>query len=151
MHAHVYALATAMAQNVGIEEMTPHLASRQQHQQNVPSQDCSDCYCLNVTIPLLDYLITKLNARFDAVSSQHIIEFMCLLPSTNTFSATEPHENNIQHTLQLYKDYLPSPTTFNAEFDLWKRKWSTDSQKATELNTAEKALEFTDIDFSPNI
>ena len=150
-HARVYAQATAMAQSVGIEEMTPRLASRQQHRQNVPSQDCSDYYRLNITIPLLDHLITELNARFDAVSSQHIIEFMCLLPSTNTSSATEPHESNLQHILQLYKDDLLSPTTFNAELDLWKQKWSTDNQKAAEVNTAEKALEFADVDFYPNI
>ena len=95
-------------------------------------------------------MITELSARFDAVSSQHI-EFMCLLPSTNTSSATEPHESNLQHILQLYKDDLPSPTTFNAELDLWKQKWSTDNQKAAEVNTAEKALEFADVDFYPNI
>ena len=81
---HARVQATAMAQSVGIEEMTPRLASRQQHRQNVPSQDCSDYYHLNVTIPLFDHLITELNARFDAVSSQYI-EFMCLLPSYKHF------------------------------------------------------------------
>jgi hypothetical protein len=131
--------------------MTPRLASRQQHRQNIPAQDCSDYYRLNITIPLLDHLITELSARFDAVSSQHIIEFMRLLPSTNTSSATESDENSLQHVLQLYEDDLPSPATFNAELDLWKQKWNSDSQKATELNTAEKALEFADIDFYPNI
>ena len=40
-------------------------------------------------------------------------------------------------------------TTFNAELDLWKQKWSTDNQKAAEVNTAEKALEFADVDFIP--
>jgi hypothetical protein len=96
-------------------------------------------------------LITELNARFDAVSSQRIVEFMRQLPSTNT-SSTESDENSLQHVLQLYVDDLPSPATFNAELDVWKQKWNSDSQKSTELNTAEKALEIADINyFYPNI
>ena len=147
-HARIYGQATAMAQIVGIEQVDNIV---KQHRQNDPAQDCSDYYRRNLTIPLLDHLITELNTRFDAVSSQHIIEFMRLLPSTNTSSATESDENSLQHILQLYEDDLPSPATFNAELDLWKQKWSTDCQKATELNTVEKALEFADIDFYPNI
>ena len=34
---------------------------------------------------------------------------------------------------------------------IYGHKWSTDNQKAAEVNTAEKALEFADADFYPNI
>ena len=78
-----------MARNVGIDETTPRLASQQQHRNNVPAQDCSGYYRLNPTIPLLDHLITELAARLDTASSQHVIEFMCLLPSTITTTAAD--------------------------------------------------------------
>lgn len=81
---------------------------------------------------MLDHLITELNTRCDAASSPLIIEFMCLLPSLNTTTATdsESGESSLVNILQLYEDDLPSPVTFN---------------------TPEKALAFADSDFYPNI
>ena len=64
-----------------IEESTPRVISRQKHRQNVPSDNSSDYYKRTTTIPLLDHLISELNARFDSNSSQIVSEFMQLLPS----------------------------------------------------------------------
>ena len=147
-HSRIYTQAMAIAQNVGIDEAAPCLTSRQQHRNNVPPQDCSDYYCLNLTIPLLDHLIAELNTRFDAASSQHIIEFMCLLPSAID---SESGVGNLVNILQLYEDDLPPPGTFNADLDLWSQKWSADQCKAAEINTTKKALVFADSDFYPNI
>ena len=145
-HARTYAQAKTMAQSVGIDESMPRLASRQQHRSNVPAQDCSDYYRLNLTIPLLYHLITELYARFDETSSQHITEFMRLLPSaiTMTTAGSESSNGDLLNVLQLYEDDLLSPATFSAEFDLWTQKWNADRQKAVELNTPEKALVFAD-------
>jgi len=80
-HARVYAQASQMAQSVDVELSTPRLASRQHHRQNIPAQNSQDYFHLNLTIPLLDHLLSELNSRFDAASSQKILEFMRLLPS----------------------------------------------------------------------
>ena len=74
----VFILRLPLSLSVGIDEVVPHLAS--QHR-NVPAQDCSGYCCLNLTIPLLDHSIAELDTRFDTASSQHIIEFIHLLPS----------------------------------------------------------------------
>ena len=95
-------------------------------------------------MPLLDHLIAELNT-IDAASSQHIIEF---LPSVID---SESGVGSLVNILQLYKDDLPSPGTFNTELDLWSQKWSADQHKAAEINTPEKALVFADSDFYPNI
>ena len=79
-HAHIYAQASRIAQSVDTEESTPCLASWQHHGQNIPARNCTEYYCLNLTIPLLHHLITELNTRFDMVSSQNVIEIMHMLP-----------------------------------------------------------------------
>ena len=150
-HARVYTQATAMAQSVGVDESTPRLASRQQHRQNIPAQSCTDCYRLNLTVPLLDHLISELNTRFDAASSQNILEFMQLLPSTITAKPSRIDRKDFENILQLYEDDLPSPVSFDTELDLWQQKWAAEHQRASALNTPEKALAHADSDFYPNI
>ena len=148
-HTHIYTQATAIAQSLRIDESAHRLASRLQHRSNVPAQDCSDYYHLNLTIPLLDHLITELNTRFDVASFQNIMEFMHLLPSV---TGSESGESGLVNVLQLYEDDLPSPpATFSAEFDLWSQKWRADQHKAAELNSPEKAFTFAGSDFYPNI
>ena len=41
--------------------------------------------------------------------------------------------------------------SFNVEFDLWKHKWLSEPQLASELDTPGKALAHSDGDFFPNI
>ena len=82
-HARVYAQASQMAQSVDVELSTPRLASRQQHRQNIPAQNSQDYFRLNLTNPLLDHLLSGLNSRFDAASSQNIMEFMRLSTISN--------------------------------------------------------------------
>ena len=45
---------------------------------------------------------------------------------------------NFQSLLQFYQDDLPSLVSFNAEFDLWKHKWLSEPQLASELDTPGK-------------
>ncbi len=78
-HARVYDEAKKLAEVVHVDESIPRLASRQQHRSNVSADNYPQYYCRNLTIPLLDHLITELNTRFDKTDS--VVEFMQLLPS----------------------------------------------------------------------
>ena len=69
-HRKAYGEALLLCQSVGIEESTPRVTSRQQHRQNIPFNNSSDYYKCTTTIPLLDHLISELNARFDVNSSK---------------------------------------------------------------------------------
>ena len=150
-HAHIYTQASLIAQSVDTEESTPRLANRQQHRQNIPAPNCTDYYCLNLTIPLLDHLITELNTRFDTASSQNVMEFMRLLPSAITCTAPKSSRQNFENILQFYENDLPCPLSFDSELDLWQHKWEAEPQLASELNTPERCLAHTDKDFFPNI
>ena len=45
--------------------------------------------------------------------------------------------------LKFYNDYLPSLTCMDSEHDLWKHKWKSDSEDASELDSPEKTLAHT--------
>jgi len=59
-HSHIRKQTMTIAQSFGVEECTPRLASRQQHQQNIPVQNPTEYYHLSLTISQLDQLINEL-------------------------------------------------------------------------------------------
>ncbi len=120
-HARVYDEAKKLAEVVHVDESIPRLASRQQHRSNVSADNYPQYYCRNLTIPLLDHLITQLNTRFDKTDS--VVEFMQLLPSVIIISNEFLRPQNFEHILELYKD----------------------------ICTPEKSLVHADCDFFPNI
>lgn len=80
-HGRIYNRALAMARSVGVEEFAPRLATRQQHRSNIPGENCSEYFRLNLAITLLDHLISEFDTRFDRKSCDSITGFMLLLPS----------------------------------------------------------------------
>ena len=109
-----------LCQSVGIEESTPRVTSRQQHRQNIPSNNSSDYYKCTTTIPLLDHLISELNARFDVNSSKIVSEFMLLLPSEMIKNPSDITSTDFQSLLEFYEDDLPSSRSFESELNLWQ-------------------------------
>ena len=140
-------------QSVGIEESTPRVTSRQQHRQNIPSNNSSDYYKCTTTIPLLDHLISELNARFDVNSSKIASEFMLLLPSEMIKNPSDITSTDFQSLLEFYEDDLPLSRSFESELNLWQNYWNSEENVviADGLNTPEKVLQHTDKDIHPNI
>ena len=79
-HSQMYQDVLTLSESVGVTESAPRQASRQQHRSNAPSDNVSDYYKRNLTIPVLDHLSSELDTRFHANYSQNLIEFMRLLP-----------------------------------------------------------------------
>lgn len=104
-HDSVYDEVLHLSECVGVQESSPGLASRQQHRSNIPSGTVKEYYKLNLTIPLLDHIISELDTRFDSESSSVVVEFMKLLPSSLYDSTTI----NFPRLLALYEDDLPAP------------------------------------------
>ena len=152
-HRKAYGEAILVCQTVGIEEATPRVTSRQQHRQNIPADNSSDYYKRTTTIPLLDHLISELNARFDADSSQLVSEFMQLLPSEIIKNPSEISKANFQSLLDFYEDDLPSSRSFECELNLWQNYWNSERclTIAEGLDTPAKVLKHTDKDMYPNI
>ena len=113
-HARIHSQSMTIAQSAGVEESIPHLASRQQHRQNIPAQNSSDYFLLNLTIPLLDHLINEISPRFDNTSTQTTMEFFSLLPSAINASQSVISKDDFKTIVQLYEDNLPSLLSFDA-------------------------------------
>ena len=80
-HDLVYKEALELASSVNVNESIPRFASREQHRQNTPAASPREYYKRVLTIPILDFLVTELDIRFDNTTSHNIVEFMFLLPS----------------------------------------------------------------------
>ena len=92
---------------------------------------------------MLDNLISELGTLDLKISSSHnITEFVQLLPTAILESSQA--DLNFQSLLQFYQDDLPSLVSFNAEFDLWKHKWLSEPQLASELDTPGKTLVYSE-------
>ena len=152
-HSLTYQQAVMLGQSVDVEETAPRQALRQRHRQNIPSSSVSEYYKRNLTIPILDHLISELDNRFDVQCSENLLEFTKLLPFevVNATSLLVP--DDFSNILRVYGSYLPSTSSFDTELDIWQNKWSTSpgSELAQELNSPEKGLAHTDHDYFPNI
>ena len=60
-HNRIYKQAILMAQSVGIEETKPRIAGERHHRHNIQAKSCTDYYRLNLTIPLVDHLLSELH------------------------------------------------------------------------------------------
>ena len=147
-HSQMYQDILTLSESVGVTESAPRRACRQQHQSNAPSDNVSDYYKQNLTIPVLDHLSSELDPCFDANCSQNLTEFMRLLPFEVVRTTSQLKSGSI---LQFYGGDLRSVRSFQAELDLWQNKWSGDPHLAQELNTPKKVLSHTDADYFSNI
>ena len=70
---------------------------------------------INVTVPLLDEVVTSMKARFEGGQSSGTM----LIPAC---AITERDWKS--HCVAMYSDDLPSKHTLSAELDLWEQKWT---------------------------
>jgi hypothetical protein len=63
-HHDLYLKITTMAHVVGTEPAQPRTCGRQQHRANAPADDVETYYRKNLTIPVIDQLLTSLKDRF---------------------------------------------------------------------------------------
>ena len=120
--AHVYAiydLAVEMAENVGILPTAPRTTGRLLHRANAPAVDTKEYYRVNVAVPFLDHIISELDCQFSGLTMR-VSKLLGLVPSVIQESQITNHE--LTDLVDLYKDDLPSPQPFFAEFERWKIK-----------------------------
>ena len=151
-HKRLYQEAVRLGELVGVTEPSPRLAGRQQHRQNIHADTMTDYYRLNLTIPLLDHIITELEDRFNPNSSGVLGEFVQLLPVDVFKKSDQLKSVDFPMVLQLYEDDLPSSHSLDVELELWQAKWKdSDDALVEDLNTPVKVLPHVDKDYFPNI
>jgi len=143
-----YEEACKLAEDVDVMPSIPRNAGRMQHRANTPASTFEEYYKRNVTIPLLDHLLTELNLRFSE-HAKRATEALKLIPSVMEFSG-HAESNGTKELIDFYQDDLPSPETVDTEIHIWRMKW--DKVKVPDRpDTASKALEQADSLVFPNI
>lgn len=142
-----YSEASAIAEAVDVKQETPRCAVQMLHRQNVPAETPKMYYRRNLTIPLLDHLLTELNTRFSE-HSKRSIAMMSIIPAIHI-----PQKGSKEELIEVLKPYfddLPSPGSVDAEVHTWITKWK-DVAPIDLPDTGAKTLHQTDRLFFPNI
>ena len=63
-HSKWFAKVEEMCETVGTQPSLPRQCGRQTHHSNVPAQNPTEYYRRTITIPILDHLLTEMEARF---------------------------------------------------------------------------------------
>ena len=152
-HSRVYSKAMQIASMVNVQESVPRTTGRQCHRNNVPAACPSQYYKRQVTIPILDHLISELESRFNTQTSSIVSQVMLLLPSEVVELDSVITSSEITDLVALYEDILPSPASLDTELHCWCIRWRSpeNATAAVELNTPLKLLPSIDADFFPNI
>ena len=85
--------------------------------------------------PFLDHIILQLGERFDAVAVQ-ASRLLALVPSVMNENQTKSQES--QGVVNMYRDDLPSPQLFPAEFRRWRIKYAEEEELPGPCATALK-------------
>jgi hypothetical protein len=123
----------------------PRITARQTQRSNVPTSSPIDYWRISVFVPFLDFLITELNSRFSGLAKKATVALL-LLPA-NVKDLTAQQINDI---LTAYGPDLPDADSYVAEVDLWRKKWSGQSQKPPPATLKEAIKEANPLLF-PNI
>lgn len=102
-HSLPYQQAVRLGRSVDVEETKPRQTVRQQHRQNTPSSSVSEYYKRNLTIPILDHLISELDS---------LLEFMKLLPFEVVNATHHLVPGDFSNLLHVYGSDLPCVSSF---------------------------------------
>ena len=120
-----YEKAMAMAAKVGVAPTAPRVPGRQRHRANAPAPTAKKYYRINVAAPFLDHIILQLGERFDAVTVR-ASRLLALVPSVMNENQTK--SQGLQGVIDMYRDDLPSPQLFPAEFRRWRIKYAEEEE-----------------------
>ena len=111
-----------MCDSVGVEPSLPRLCGRQSHRSNVPAQTPSEYYRRTVTIPVLDHLLSEMEAQFSTHQETALLG-LHLIPSILVTNTVEELEQKIQPVKELYvRDLMDD--SFSVELHQWHLKWT---------------------------
>ena len=98
-----------------------------------------------MSIPFLDELVSHIDQRFSDIQ-QKVVMGLNIVPSVIKDNTVSP--STLSELTDFYHEYLPSPSTLDAELHLWERKWCDYGVGLPD--TPAKALHFANKSMYPN-
>lgn len=129
-HHDCHKQATKLAQKIDVEVKMPRICGQQTHRRNAlpdvqadqsTEQQVKNYFRINVTIPILDDVITSLQQRFSDGQDIIMMKGMALLPS---YVITKLDWKTTLHPfLEIYSDEVTSCHAVDSELKLWNEMW----------------------------
>ena len=113
----IYDHAIRIAEKIGTPAEMPRIASRQRHRSNTEASNPLEYYKRNVAIPFLDHIIAFIDQQFSQSSTKASF-LMGLIPNIVCSKDVD-----LESTVSMYKEDLPSPELFEMELKRWKHKY----------------------------
>ena len=113
----IYDHAIRIAEKIGTPAEMPRIASRQRHRSNTEASNPLEYYKRNVAIPFLDHIIAFIDQQFSQSSTKASF-LLGLIPNIVCSKDVD-----LESTVSMYKEDLPSPELFEMELKCWKHKY----------------------------
>ena len=123
-HNNCYKSVLELAKKVKVDEIKLHTGAIQRNRNNIPSESVSDYFKKVVTMPLLDYLTTQLNQRFDSACVT-VYSGLVIIPSKiiSMVHQNVPWREKFRPSAKFHESDLPCYKALDAELDLWETYW----------------------------
>lgn len=108
--------------SLGIQPSLPWLCGHQCDRSNVPTQEPSEYYRRTITVPILDHLLSDLEARFSKHQQTALYGFF-LLPSILATKKLEEISPKVCELGDMYGVDLPHRGSLQSELHCWHAKW----------------------------
>ena len=148
-HAKWFQKACQIAEKLDITVQKPRTCQVQRNRANNPAETVEEHYRRNLTIPLVDHLINKLETRFGSGDQETAVQCLFAVPSM-LLASKETWRTSFDRFSTFHEDSLPSPLSLDAEMTLWQRKWER-RDPSTVPATVAATLKEIDSGMYPNI
>ena len=105
----------------------PRITTQQSNRGNISSNSAEE-YCRRVVfVPYLDHLLQELKVRFE--SKNDIVTYLQMVTPKYAIKLNAQQDlHNVKKCVEFYKELLPEPGSFHAEFSIWQEKWKLVSE-----------------------
>ena len=146
-HDRIYCKALNLSTHIGSNESMPRVIRGRQTRPNPAVSSPSDYWRITITIPLLDSIISELEARFSVDKRTHY-ELCALIPTL----ITTKDEQQLSVTLRSkWNHLLPAEDNLDSELTRWKTHCSRFSATLKDKSITHLLSEDADPIFFPNI
>ena len=118
----IFTAVTKTCEEFDVPIRVPRISKRQQHRNNIQTEDPESYFRISVFIPFLDSFCQQLKERF-LLHSKILEDFMCLLPSVPSERPDENQVKSLERLVTLYASDLDCSNDIAiAEQQLWYRQ-----------------------------
>ena len=121
-HGEWFEVVKSVCEAVHVTPSLPRLCGRQTQRNNVQADTPVQYYRRALTVPILDHMVSEIEARFTPHHSTALQGF-CAIPALLLKMSMDAAKSQVQELVKLYDDDFVSGRSMEAELHCWRVKW----------------------------